>query len=294
VGRQLKNYHLKEGQWGLGVNSEQPTHFDNKGPPLVKWPGGKRALVPHILPLLPGTFGRFYEPFVGSGALFFAIQPDKATLSDTNAELINLYTQVRDHPDDLIKVLRKYRNSANFYYGARSSSPRLPLTRAARFLYLLTLSFNGIHRVNLRGVFNVPYGFKTHLPTHDEQRIRLASRALAGVTLTAADFAKATARARNGDLIYFDPPYTVAHAHNGFVKYNEKIFSWNDQTRLAEHARVLVDRGCHIFVSNADHPSVAKLYRGFRIARIKRFSVIAASSDFRRPITETVYYMAGA
>jgi len=156
----------------------------------------------------------------------------------------------------------------------------------------LTLSFNGIHRVNLRGVFNVPYGFKSHLATHDEELIHAASRALAGVTFRTVDFAKATARAREGDLLYFDPPYTVAHAHNGFVKYNETIFSWGDQVRLADHAKELARRGCYVFVSNADHSSVKRLYQGFRIARIKRFSVIAASSEFRRQIIETIYYTA--
>jgi DNA adenine methylase len=271
------------------VNSLQ-SRESTKTPPLVKWPGGKRKLVGEIRTLLPKAFGRYYEPFVGSGALFFAIQPPKATLSDTNSELINLYIQVRDRPDELIGALKGFRNTQNDYYKVRDSSPRLPLTRAARFLYLLNLSFNGIHRVNLQGVFNVPYGFKTHLPTFDETRIRSTSKALSGVTLRTADFAGATARAKKGDLVYFDPPYTVAHAHNGFVKYNEKIFSWNDQLRLAELARTLVKRGCHVFVSNADHSSVRALYRGFRMSRIRRFSVIAASSEFRRELTEAVYY----
>jgi DNA adenine methylase len=276
------------------VNDPQAVglHLQSKGPPLIKWPGGKRNLLRDILPLLPRTYNRYYEPFVGSGALFFAIQPSKATLSDTNAELINLYIQVRDRPTELVNILKRYENSKHFYYKVRSSSPRLPVTRAARFLYLLTLSFNGIHRVNLRGMFNVPYGFKSHLATHDEELIHAASHALTGVTFRTVDFAKATARAREGDLLYFDPPYTVAHAHNGFVKYNETIFSWGDQVRLADHAKELARRGCYVFVSNADHPSVKNLYRGFRVARIKRFSVIAASSEFRRQITETIYYAA--
>lgn len=262
-----------------------------KAPPLIKWPGGKRHLLRDIFPLLPRTFNRYFEPFVGSGALFFALQPSKATLSDTNKDLINLYVQVRDNPNEIVDRVKKYKNSKKFYYSIRSQSPRTPLNKAARLLYLLNLSFNGIHRVNLRGEFNVPYGFKFHLPTHDEERIRATSRALAGVTLRTADFLRATALAAEGDLAYFDPPYTVAHADNGFLKYNEKIFSWNDQVRLAAHARKLADRGCHVFVSNADHPSVKKLYRGFRVATIKRFSIIAASSEYRRQITETVYYL---
>jgi len=266
--------------------------MQTRNPPLVKWPGGKRNLLRDILPLLPRAFNRYYEPFVGSGALFFAMQPTKATLSDTNVELINLYAQVRDRPFDLINLLKKFRNSEEFYYKIRSRLPRMPISRAARFLYLLNLSFNGIHRVNLRGVFNVPYGFKSHLATYDEARIHATSRALASVTLRAVDFAKATGRAQEGDLVYFDPPYSVAHANNGFVKYNEKIFSWDDQVRLAAHAKELANRGCHVYVSNAHHSSVAHLYRGFHVERIKRFSVIAASSEFRRQITEAIYYRA--
>lgn len=262
----------------------------SKAPPLVKWPGGKRSLLPHLVQLLPRSYGRYFEPFLGGAALFFAIQPKAAVLSDLNKELINLYLQIRDRPNELIALLRTYENSKKFYYKIRSYSPRLPLTNAARFLYLMNLSFNGIHRVNLRGAFNVPYGFKSHLPTHDEERIEAASRALAHVRILSADFAKATAAARVGDLVYFDPPYTVAHAHNGFVKYNEKIFSWSDQLRLAAHAKALAARGCNVIVSNVDHPSVARLYRGFRVDKIERFSVIAASSTHRRRITEAIYY----
>lgn len=272
------------------MNMPHSIDVRTRNPPLVKWPGGKRNLLRDILPLLPRKFNRYYEPFVGSGAIFFAIQPIKATLSDTNAELINLYTQVRDKPSELIKLLGRFRNSKKFYYDIRERSPRLPLTRAARFLYLLNLSFNGIHRVNLRGVFNVPYGYKTHLPIIDEERVLVTSTALAGVSLRVADFAVATAQAKSGDLIYFDPPYTVAHAHNGFVKYNEKIFSWEDQVRLAAHAKNLAERGCSVVVSNADHVSVEELYRDFRAVKINRFSVIAASSNFRRRITESIYY----
>lgn len=246
------------------------------------------------MPLLPESPTKYYEPFLGGGALFFALQPKRAFLSDTNADLINLYTQVRDNPDKLMKVLKTFKNSERFYYQVRDQSPRNPLFRAARLLYLTTLSFNGIHRVNLRGEFNVPYGYKAHLDTCDEAKIVAASEALQHADLRVADFEQATRRARKGALIYFDPPYTVAHAHNGFLKYNEKIFSWDDQKRLADHARHLAARGCHIVISNADHSSVAGLYRGFNVTTIDRYSKIAASAEFRRKITETIYYLPGS
>lgn len=262
--------------------------------PLIKWPGGKRALVGEILSLLPKWEGTYFEPFLGGGALFFALKPSRSVLSDTNRELINLYEQVRDAPLKLIEVLKSFENSEAAYYKIRAQAPRTPRRRAARLMYLTTLSFNGIHRVNLSGHFNVPYGYKVHLQPYDQERIIQASAALSRSVLSVADFELATKSAKHGDLIYFDPPYTVAHASNGFLKYNEKIFSWDDQVRLARHARSLAARGCNVLVSNADHHSVHELYSGFNRHDLKRFSRIAASSQHRRLITETIYFKWGA
>lgn len=257
--------------------------------PLIKWPGGKRALVGSILQFIPEKFGTYFEPFFGGGAVFFALQPSSAVLSDANEELINAYTHVRDNPEALADALRSLKNSERDYYKIRATEPRTQLHKAARLLYLTRLSFNGIHRVNLRGEFNVPYGYKTHLTTIDEEHLYLASSALMGAKLLAGDFEENTQNADKGDVIYFDPPYTVAHGLNGFVKYNERIFSWSDQERLAEHVRTLANRGCSVIVSNADHESIHTLYRGFRCHIIKRPSVIAASSSHRRQITECVF-----
>lgn len=259
-------------------------------PPLVKWPGGKRKLVRSILPLLPAHFGRYYEPFLGGGALFFALQPGLASLSDNNADLICAYTQVRDSAQKVIERLTVLHNSGAAYYRVRSAVPKSDTERAARLIYLSTLSFNGIHRVNLKGEFNVPYGHKKHLPTCDPENLRAASTALQNATIKCQDFELAIASARTGDLVYLDPPYTVAHGSNGFLKYNAKIFSWQDQERLAKSAAALVEKGCSVVVSNADHPSITDLYRGFHVERVERPSVIAAASEFRRRITECVFY----
>ena len=238
--------------------------------PLIKWPGGKRALAARILPFVSGVRGRYYEPFFGGGAIFFALKPKSAVISDANVELINSYIQVRENPERLIDILKTFENSEDFYYKVRLSNPAGQLERAARLLYLTRLSFNGIHRVNLKGEFNVPYGKKTHLSTVDELLVRSASEALANTKIMTADFQEATKDAEAGDVIYFDPPYTVAHANNGFVKYNERIFSWSDQMRLAAHAKELANRGCRVVVSNADHESVHKLYSGIECHIIKR------------------------
>jgi DNA adenine methylase len=263
---------------------------DLKCPPLLKWPGGKRNLLDAILPLIPSCFNRYFEPFFGGGALFFALQPKKAYLSDKNAELMHAYSQVRNRPEAVIRELRKLRNTEVDYYEIRSRTPKRDAARAARLIYLVTLAFNGIYRVNLSGEFNVPYGYKGHLNPCDPERIREASGLLKRATVRSQDFEQALKRARKGDLVYLDPPYTVAHGNNGFIKYNAKIFSWEDQVRLARIARNLADKGCTVIVSNADHRSIRRLYPDFVSTTLERDSVIAASSDFRSRITECVFF----
>lgn len=264
-----------------------------KGYPLIKWPGGKRVLLSKLFKFVPNGFQTYYEPFFGGGAFFFGLKPEHAVLSDANSDLIECYSVVRESPDKLVQILKGYQNSETFYYKLRAENPQDPVNRAARFLYLTRLSFNGIHRVNLKGQFNVPYGHKLHLETVDEERIHSASNALNRVTLKSSDFEIATESAQKLDFVYFDPPYTVAHAKNGFVKYNEKIFSWDDQIRLARHAEKLADRGCKVLISNADHPSIHNLYRDFECEIIERFSLIAAKGISRRKITECVFYRRG-
>jgi DNA adenine methylase len=258
--------------------------------PLLKWAGGKRRLLPTILRFVPATDGRYFEPFLGGGAVFFSRQPERALLSDANPELINAYVQIRDNLRAVVRQLRRLPNTEADYYRVRASSPRSPAGRAARLIYLCTLSFNGIYRQNLIGEFNVPYGKKTYLSPCDLSRLKETSAALAGREIEPLDFGKAVRRARRGDVVYFDPPYTVAHGNNGFVKYNAKIFSWADQVRLAKTARRLKEKGVHVFVSNADHLSIRELYRGFRVEEIGRYSVMAASSEFRRPVSECLFF----
>lgn len=257
--------------------------------PLLKWPGGKRRLLRHIQPLLPAEFGRYYEPFAGSAALFFRLGPPRGILSDTNGELINCYMQVRDNPSAVSDALSELPSSEEDYYRIRALQPHDEVERAARFIYLATLSFNGIYRTNGEGRFNVPYGFRPHLHPKAAGVIQHTSEALAGTELRAGDFEAALEDAEAGDLIYLDPPYTVAHGHNGFLRYNARIFSWADQHRLANLATDLANRGCQVIVSNADHPSICDLYEDFRMVRIERQSSIAAQQAHRRRITECVF-----
>jgi len=245
------------------------------------------------LPHFPERPKQYFEPFLGGAAVFLSLCPKRAVLSDTNSELVNLYLQVRDYPKELIRILRNYKNNERYYYAIRESTPRARLKKAARLIYLMRLSFNGIHRVNLAGEFNVPYGHRGHLTPCDEESLIRVSNALQSATILEHDFEVATQSAKRGAVVYFDPPYTVAHENNGFVKYNERIFSWEDQLRLAKHARQLVQRGCHVVVSNADHASVRKLYKDFRMTRVTRFSRVAASIEHRRMISELIFIAEG-
>lgn len=256
--------------------------------PLLKWPGGKRVLLDRLLPLIPKSFNRYYEPFLGGGALYFALCPYPASLSDTNEDLMTCYRVIRDSPEALVRQLERFRNSAVAYARVRTSRPRSDVGRAARLIYLSTLSFNGIYRVNLRGEFNVPYGRKTWLAVARRDRILAASAALQGRTIACRDFESAVADAGPNDLVYLDPPYTVAHDNNGFIKYNARIFSWQDQTRLAQTAAELARRGCHVILTNAYHPSIQDLYRDFTAIDVKRPSRIAASSEHRRYVRELI------
>ncbi len=261
--------------------------------PLIKWPGGKRAIARQIASVFPATFGNYFEPFVGGAALFFLLQPSRSVLSDKNEELINLYIQVRDHPIEVIDILTQFDNDKDQYYKIRATVFHDAVSRAARMYYLMLLSFNGIYRVNLRGVFNVPYGFKTHLAVVDRTKILRASNQLQNAQLWNVDFQSAVQTALPGDLVYFDFPYTVAHSQNGFLKYNEDIFSYEDQKRLADCALDLARKGCFVAVSNANHESIATLYPDFCLKSVPRTSKIASRSEHRVKIEEHVYYLGG-
>ena len=272
-------------------SSPSAEHNEVAQAPFLKWPGGKRRLVPAILPLIPKSYRRYYEPFLGGGAVFFALRPRRAWLSDTDADLINCYQQVRDNPECVIQRLLTLKNSESDYYSIRAQRPRALDIRAARLIYLATLSFNGIFRRNRRGDFNVPYGHKTHLDPCDQERVLAASRSLRRARLVCSDFENAVNSAGRGDVVYCDPPYTVAHGANGFLKYNARIFSWDDQVRLAALARRLADRGCRVLVSNANHPSLINLYKGFNRLVLSRPSTIAANIAHRQETTECLFFV---
>ena len=257
--------------------------------PFLKWPGGKRLIAHEIVAAFPRTFRRYYEPFLGGGAVFFLLAPRSSLLADINKDLINTYECVRAAPEEIIARLKRLSIGKEQFYRIRRSNPTTPLLRAVRFLYLNRTAFNGIYRVNQSGQFNVPFGCKPGTVLCDSEAIRSASQILSHTTLQARDFEATLTAAGTDDLIYADPPYTTVHDNNGFRRYNESIFSWSDQVRLAGAVRAAVLRGATAVVSNAHHADLRELYRGFRTASLTRASCIAGESRFRRPVEEHIF-----
>jgi DNA adenine methylase len=236
----------------------------------------------------PVDFDRYVEPFVGSGAVFFYLRPAEAILADTNADLINVYEQIRGNWRKVERALRRHQayHSKRYYYVERDRRHRALHERAAQFLYLNRTCWNGLYRVNLRGEFNVPVGTKTAVVLDTDDFASTASL-LKAADLYVSDFETTLERAGAGDFAFIDPPYITRHNFNGFIKYNEDLFSWADQERLASAVRRAAERGVKMLVTNANHQSVRQLYRGIGTHTIlNRNSVLAADSENRGLTTE--------
>jgi DNA adenine methylase len=256
--------------------------------PFLKWAGGKRWLSDHVLELIPKGFSTYFEPFLGSGAIYFSLQPKAAVLSDLNEDLINAYASIRDCPEKVNTALRQHhrQHSKDYYYRIRASTLRAQHTRAAQFIYLNRTCWNGLYRVNLAGAFNVPIGTKTKVIL-DTDDFPATAELLSRAELHCRDFEGTINMAGANDVIFADPPYTIHHNHNGFVKYNENIFSWQDQIRLRDAIVRAAARGAKIIMTNANHESVCKLYReGFTLTPMSRMSVIAGVSTARKVYEE--------
>lgn len=256
--------------------------------PFLKWAGGKRWLFKSGQFALPNFKGRYFEPFLGGGAVFFEAQPQNAILSDINKRLIELYTVIRDAPQEFEELLCQHarRHSKDYYYELRDKELNQPTTRAAQFLYLNRTCWNGLYRENLKGQFNVPIGTKQTVIFKSDDFVAW-SKALATARLGCCDFEESIKEAVDGDFVFVDPPYTVRHNMNGFVKYNQNIFAWKDQIRLRDTLKSAVDRGVSFALTNADHKSVKELYAGLGThLSLGRHSVIAGKSLYRSVSTE--------
>lgn len=251
--------------------------------PFLKWAGGKRWLSNQLSEMTSGLqYNRYIEPFLGGGASFFALNPKSALLSDVNVRLIECYLAIRDDWHYVQSRLEYYQavHNKDFYYSERGENYSAVRDRAAQFLYLNRTCWNGLYRVNKMGSFNVPIGTKTNVLLEGDN-FKLISERLSDVDIRCLDFECAINKADQGDLIFADPPYTVKHNNNGFVKYNENIFSWDDQVRLSNALKRAKSRGAFVVATNAAHECISGLYADFDQRSLQRKSVISGKKEAR-------------
>jgi DNA adenine methylase len=250
--------------------------------PFLKWAGGKKRLLSHLLPHVPKRFKNYFEPFLGGGSVFFAIRSraeKRCFLSDLNDELINAWQIVRDRPDDLLKALKAYigKDTEADYYEIREGVPRGRVARAARFVYLNQTAWNGLWRVNRWGVFNVPWGARPFRGL-GHKHVSSTSAALNNVVIEDLDFRESLIRAKRGDFVYLDPPYLPISDTSKFSGYTEQRFRASDLRELSDVCRGLTERGVHWVLSNRDNSMIRGLFGHAKVVTHKIRRSVAAQN----------------
>lgn len=241
---------------------------DNSGS-FLKWAGGKTRYARQLVAAAPKFSGCYREPFMGSAAVFFELLPERAVLSDANAELVICFQQVAENPHSIMDLLDKMPNNQEYFNSVRSqdASTLNDQERAARVIYLNKTSFRGLWRVNKRGQYNVPYGAYDR-PYYNRETLLTASKALNVAKIKEADFANALREAESGDWVYLDPPYIPAGGFSDFKRYTAGQFGLDDHSRLAEEMRLASDRGVWVTATNSDTPATHQVFKDFNIVRM--------------------------
>lgn len=253
--------------------------------PIIKWAGGKTQLLFDLTERMPKLYGKYIEPFFGGGALFFCIQPDNAIIADSNPELINMYTQVANNVESVIRYLSCYKNEKDMFYKVRALDwTKLSPTRAAaRTLYLNKTCFNGLYRVNKKGQFNTPFGKYKNPKICDQEHLLKASEALKKATIICGDYLDVLERyAQKGDFVFLDPPYIPISKNSDFKRYTKEQFYDNDQKRLAKEVKRLYEKGCYVILTNSNHADIYSLYSQFKIEVIQTRRSISSKSSSRK------------
>lgn len=262
--------------------------------PIVKWVGGKRQLMFELLKNIPKTYNRYFEPFIGGGALFFELQPDNAYISDINEELINLYSVVRDSVDELIEDLSKHEVSKEYFLEIRNIdrteeySNLSNIERASRFIYLNRTCFNGMYRVNSKGEFNVPFGNYKNPRIIDKSNLLNCSELLKETEIKCDDFSEILNKVQKGDFVYFDPPYVPLNETSSFTSYTKDGFDIDMQFKLRDVCDELDSMGVKFMLSNSDTKLVNDLYANYEIKKVFASRQINANADGRGKITEVL------
>ncbi|WP_434310762.1 Dam family site-specific DNA-(adenine-N6)-methyltransferase [Hominifimenecus sp. rT4P-3] len=253
--------------------------------PILKWAGGKTQMLGDLLPKVPASYGRYIEPFIGGGAMFFALNPKDAVIADSNPELINMYNQVADHVDEVISYLQKYENTQEMFYRVRALEWQdLPAAEAAaRTIYLNKTCFNGLYRVNRKGQFNVPFGKYKSPNFCDVEALHAASEILKKANIVCGDYLFVLKEyARPGDFVFLDPPYLPISEYADFKRYTKEQFYEEDHVELAKEVARLQEMGCHVILTNSNHPLVHELYKPFHIEVIQTKRYISCSGNSRK------------
>lgn len=262
--------------------------------PFLKWAGGKGRLLPDLISRAPSSFERYFEPFMGGAALFFALQPENSELSDVNRELVNAFQVVKDDPNSLIQELSRHLNNRRYFYKIRKLDRRTdfwtysPVERAARFIYLNKTCFNGLCRVNSEGQFNVPYGMYKNPKIVDEENLLACSAALASTKIIERPYEAILDHAKAGDFVYFDPPYIPLTETASFTSYASDGFTLSDQQRLAEFCGELNQKGVLFMLTNSDTPLAEELYRSFFVEKINSPRSVSADGTKRKAVKDIV------
>ncbi len=251
--------------------------------PFLKWAGGKSQIISDLLKFFPVKFGKYIEPFIGGGALYFSLNHSDCIISDLNEELITTYKQVKGNVHEIISILNTYKSSEEFYYKIRASSPEKlsEVERAARLIYLNKTCFNGLYRVNKKGEFNVPFGKRNGLFYNSENLLN-ASEYLKNTQIFHLDYKDILNKfAKDGDFIFLDPPYQPVGKYSDFKRYTKEFFYEKDQVELASLFTELTNNGCYVMLTNSDHPLILDLYKDFHIEIIETKRLISSNPNTR-------------
>jgi len=251
--------------------------------PFLKWAGGKSQLLSRLVKFVPEDYNKYIEPFIGGGALFFRMQPERAVIADSNEELIITYKQIQKQLPKILKVLKTFKNEEEFYYNTRAQDPnKLTLTeRAARLLYLNKTCYNGLYRVNKKGQFNVPFG-KSSGNFFNPLVLENARRALHGVKIEHGSYDNIlTKYAESGDFIFLDPPYYPISQNSDFKRYTKDFFYEQDHVLLKNEFERLVNLGCKVVLTNSRHPFILDLYKDYEIQTVDTKRLISCNAETR-------------
>lgn len=263
--------------------------------PVVKWVGGKRQIISDIISYIPTNFVTFYEPFLGGGAVFFKLQPDRAVVNDRNKELMNMYKVIRDNVEDLITQLQKHKNEKEHFYRVREldrdKKTYLLLSdveKAARVIYLNKTCYNGLFRVNRAGEFNTPYGGYKNPRIFDVSILRAVSQFLnkPRIILLNEDFETALEKISKDSFVYFDPPYDPVSDTASFTGYDKGGFNREEQIRLKKVCDKLNERGIKFLLSNSATDFIKELYKDYKIKMVKARRAINSVGKKRGEVEE--------